>query len=317
MLWLFLIRVGWNPNIPLLNSFFLVHPLLLYTTIGYLIYTYLTYYKLFNKLGIYIFYISLFLGGVWSIQEFNWGGWWNWDLLEVFILFNICYLTYVIHMFGKFFNIFKHSFSLVKSLLFIFLYFVCNKWGLSISIHSFSKSLFFKNYFYYYFGLVLSLGFFFITRNLLIIINFVTIAYVYFYLTNLIFLKFLFVYLYFYYKSFWSKNNLISTMHTITTNCLLVIIFLNFFNNIFYIIVFTHQNVCSIFLNTVAVKWLLVKFSNIVVIKAYCSFFFFKLNSYILHNYLLIYITNNIFNYCYTYYYYIPLNFYLFFLIRK
>lgn len=64
------------PVIPgLQNSLFNVHPLLFFVSIVFCIKN--------NKFTHYSYYfIALFLGGFWAAQEFNWGGWWNWDTIE-------------------------------------------------------------------------------------------------------------------------------------------------------------------------------------------------------------------------------------------
>lgn len=49
-------------------------------------------------------YCTLFLGGWWAFQEFTWGGWWNWDGVEVPLLLLSLYVTLI-----KFHNIYSRS----------------------------------------------------------------------------------------------------------------------------------------------------------------------------------------------------------------
>ena len=51
------------------------------------------FYKLTN-LWISMMFISLFLGGWWALQEFTWGGWWNWDGVETPILLLVSFFTF-------------------------------------------------------------------------------------------------------------------------------------------------------------------------------------------------------------------------------
>lgn len=304
------------PNIPLLNSFFLIHPFLLYIMVGYLIYMHLSNLS-YNKFSIYLLYLSLVMGGVWSLQEFNWGGWWNWDLLELFILLNIVYVTFKTHKIVTYINFFKHSIIFFKIFLFLVLYFLFNKWGLSISIHSFSKSIFFKNYFYYYLTIALIFIQLYLYKNYLLILYLVIYLYIYLNITNLIFIKFIFLYAYIFYNPIRFKNNCLAVLHYLSKSFLFSVVVFNFFNNLFYIIVFKASYIGGFFIDMHFVKLLLVDFSNLLALKLYSSFFFFKPNSMLVTNYLVTTIANHVTSYIYSYYYYIPINFFIFFFIRK
>ena len=139
-----------NHNFSLSNSLFYVHPLLIY----YLIFKVCQLmnsiklpnnynYKLLNNL-IYISLLALMLGAVWSSQELNWGGYWNWDMVE---LENLFYFSAILG--------FCHNSSKIKIKQVVFLIslisltFLLNRIGFNTSIHSFVLNS--DVYFYFYF----------------------------------------------------------------------------------------------------------------------------------------------------------------------
>lgn len=44
----------------------------------------------------YVVSYVLYLGGLWAFQEFTWGGWWNWDIVEVPTLLNEILVIFVL-----------------------------------------------------------------------------------------------------------------------------------------------------------------------------------------------------------------------------
>lgn len=76
-------------------------------------------------------------GGYWSSQELNWGGWWNWDVLEMGSLFVWLVAAVGAHVTrgSSFRNLFA-GLTASTSLSFYLL----NKTGLGVSIHSFVAS---------------------------------------------------------------------------------------------------------------------------------------------------------------------------------
>ena len=84
-------------NLSLINKINNIHPVLLY-----IVFMKIFIKKYFRKvflykyyLGIFI-YMSLFLGGYWSNQEINWGGWWDWDPIELILFFfNVLLFVYI------------------------------------------------------------------------------------------------------------------------------------------------------------------------------------------------------------------------------
>lgn len=134
----------------LTNGLLIIHPLILYTfyslllslTVGY-------YYTLkFNPVKLTLFYpylritnvfyifgsIALFLGAWWSHQELNWGGFWSWDLVEVFLLITVTYSILIRHYYVYSIR------SLATNIFFIvnfFAYIVSVRYNLINSIHNF------------------------------------------------------------------------------------------------------------------------------------------------------------------------------------
>ena len=96
-------------NINLLNGLLLIHPIILY--IVYILYISVVFFKLsfkFKKiyknphlyntnisLLMFTSNVSLVLGCWWAEQELSWGGWWNWDFVELIALnFFLMFLVY-------------------------------------------------------------------------------------------------------------------------------------------------------------------------------------------------------------------------------
>lgn len=82
---------------------------------------------------------ALVLGGVWAAQELNWGGWWNWDVLET----SAALLGVLILMAAHTQANGALAPRMVKVTLTLFTgvaIFILNKVGLGFSIHSFAAS---------------------------------------------------------------------------------------------------------------------------------------------------------------------------------
>ena len=93
----------------LTNGLLIIHPLMLYTFYGLVLYVYVLsascnfgikqasgflspYVSIFTKAPIYLSgSVALGLGSWWSYQELNWGGFWSWDLVEIFLLVTVIY----------------------------------------------------------------------------------------------------------------------------------------------------------------------------------------------------------------------------------
>lgn len=62
----------------LTNSLFIVHPVMLYASVALTLYNAQRRRLERNFYGVgFLLFCSITLGGVWSMQELNWGGWWN------------------------------------------------------------------------------------------------------------------------------------------------------------------------------------------------------------------------------------------------
>jgi len=147
-------------SVKLLNGLIMIHPISLYIFYSILIifffkiyffriyfYKNIQYLYFFTDYKIYLFgIISLFLGSWWSAQELNWGGFWSWDLVEIFLLVSVVFSIILAHT--KYIN----SFFFYKLIFFFFNYilYICSvRFNLINSIHNFiSSSSFFYKYTY-------------------------------------------------------------------------------------------------------------------------------------------------------------------------
>jgi hypothetical protein len=83
----------------LANTLASVHPLAVLTCYGVLLSSHnLSSKKNLPVSAVKVLIVSLTLGGYWAFQEFTWGGWWNWDGVEVpALLAVIVYVIYLMH----------------------------------------------------------------------------------------------------------------------------------------------------------------------------------------------------------------------------
>lgn len=145
-------------NTELFNGVLLIHPLLTYISI--VLYTNLYW---FNKnvktpktlaiknnclLGFSVSSSALILGSLWAQQELNWGGWWNWDSVEIILLSLCILLLTIIHLKQKkkiynYINIFFFR----KYLYLLVFYFIVRSNFIN-SVHTFSVSSQIQKYFY-------------------------------------------------------------------------------------------------------------------------------------------------------------------------
>ena len=134
-------------NIGLINGLFKVHPPLFFM----LFLSHILIKPNHSKFSSLLLVITL--GGIWALQELSWGGWWNWDSLELTILVWVIGSVVLLHLNWKF------SSKLISSLNLYALYTINLKWSFNWSIHSFINFFFFKKkitlllplYFYYLF----------------------------------------------------------------------------------------------------------------------------------------------------------------------
>lgn len=125
---------------PLTNALFYIHPPMLYLTCT-LVVMGLNAWKQNGgySIAIIFLFITLLLGGIWAMQELSWGGWWNWDVLEVGILYCGSLALLTIHLSRKRCITDRTLQSLRIALVFI-TYIILNKMGVGVSIHSFVTS---------------------------------------------------------------------------------------------------------------------------------------------------------------------------------
>lgn len=128
----FLNSFGFSILPGLANPIGTIHPILLLLCLPIL----------FNRskvvwLCIIILWFSLVLGGWWASQEFNWGGWWNWDLIESPILAYTIILVYYNH--SKYLNssTTQHTYNTISLVLVVILILLNTRYLSTGSIHSF------------------------------------------------------------------------------------------------------------------------------------------------------------------------------------
>lgn len=146
-----------NNNIILINGVILIHPILIYYTYIIFLFLYIVNDKLLelnnivmyiylNKLKLFVISFSgLLLGAYWAQQEINWGGWWNWDYVEIIALvFNILSLYVMHNTFTKYFN--KIYLILKNILYYLICFFLFVRIDILNSIHSFNSINISNNY---------------------------------------------------------------------------------------------------------------------------------------------------------------------------
>jgi hypothetical protein len=142
--WLLLHNQQYLTPIALQNKIFLIHPILLIGVVlgcwGFITpqYNLKNSYKRLSFLFLFMSF-SLFLGGFWAQQEFNWGGWWSWDSVEMTSLWLWLWLLLYTHQF-KIYGFACHSRNQVLLVLVSVVVWSLNRSSLFSSIHSFSGS---------------------------------------------------------------------------------------------------------------------------------------------------------------------------------
>lgn len=184
-------------NLALLNGVLNIHPwliFLLYSVLLFLIlflknlkhsnpaYWNFTFLILKNKFWlISLSVISILLGSFWAFQELSWGGWWNWDIVELISL-NFFFISLLIAHSSNNTQLASKKTTLNLKLILVFLIsVVIVRFNLISSIHAFVnpdliKLSFFKLFFIFLFY---SLGVFFLLglRGVFVFPKFVTFGY--------------------------------------------------------------------------------------------------------------------------------------------
>lgn len=109
------------------NNLSWIHPTLLY-------YVYFGAHLLaVRQQALYLTY-AIFLGGWWAAQEVNWGGWWNWDFIEVPVLTLWGVFLYNLHnRLRK-----KKSLAVIRIIIAILAAVMFSRFFVSTSIHAFT-----------------------------------------------------------------------------------------------------------------------------------------------------------------------------------
>lgn len=215
----------------LTNTLFIIHPVMIYL---FSIACLLSVFKKKQKINqVYLLFFAIFLGGVWSAQELNWGGWWNWDVLECGIGYFWILTVFFSHYSFKKLNS-GSSLIGIKLAFILTVYNLLNKYGLGTSIHSFvgSKNLKFN---YGYISILYTLIFFIYIAilNYNYIVYLVVLLLMYTYFKTLSFIKIIIlhapVYVFYSYRRFIRKTY-IRESHKIVSTIYLILAFLNFYN---------------------------------------------------------------------------------------
>lgn len=165
-----------NYNILLNNSINKIHPILLYSSVFFLSYSiflsnlYFKYthtnctfikfmYQLLSSLTLLVF--TLFLGSWWAFQEGSWGGWWDWDISEVFGLFILINVLKLFHDKSLTINYSNYKFSLNIYFQTLMVFYLFMQLNFSLISHNFNLhvlSNFISNYSYVLFIIYLLLN---------------------------------------------------------------------------------------------------------------------------------------------------------------
>lgn len=142
-----------NYNTLLNNSVNKVHPFLLYSSLYFLtsllfLSNFYYNYKHFNfmflryvfNLPIYLFYLSftLLLGSWWAFQEGSWGGWWDWDISEVFGLFILVNLIKLTHDNSTTSHYLSYLFCISNYILILLFFYLFMQLNFSLISHNFN-----------------------------------------------------------------------------------------------------------------------------------------------------------------------------------
>lgn len=155
-----------NYNILLNNSINKFHPFLLYNAIYYLLLSFIVsnvYYNhthlnsnflnfsyTLSNSGFYLC-VTLLLGSWWAFQEGSWGGWWDWDVSEVFGLFILISILRLTHC--NFFSINdkNYLYRIGTHVYILFIFYLFMQLNFSLISHNFNlhpSSNFFTNVVY-------------------------------------------------------------------------------------------------------------------------------------------------------------------------
>jgi hypothetical protein len=144
---IFLISCFLNTNFTVIfglrNMLSGIHPFLLLS--GYSCALSISFIKLWGYLRAVIYNIlsiSLILGGWWALQEFTWGGWWNWDSVEFPILITLIWIYFKQYHYprNRYTYISVLQLHTIGGLMLIYIIFL-TRYGNLFSVHSFTGNM--------------------------------------------------------------------------------------------------------------------------------------------------------------------------------
>lgn len=161
-------------NFLLVNTLSVIHPLMLYIAVTFIILSVLisnlhvfrisasivhTRQILFSYtlICIQILIVTLFLGGWWAHQEGTWGGWWGWDISEVQGLFLLLFSLFFLHKQFKNNSLYFNNLTFVNIFFFHIFFFSIIQIDFSFASHNFGKVLTFANLKEVFFAQVIAL----------------------------------------------------------------------------------------------------------------------------------------------------------------
>jgi cytochrome c biogenesis factor len=151
------------------NSVNKIHPIILYSSLYYLLYNVFFTKQIYNynhlnfnfikftfTVSINFIYLSftLFLGGWWAYQEGSWGGWWDWDVSEVFGLFLWVILIKSFHKNLLIITLYRFYLTLLTYIMYLLLFYFFMQLNFSLISHNFnlnSSSNFISNIYYLFY----------------------------------------------------------------------------------------------------------------------------------------------------------------------
>lgn len=88
-----------------------------------------------------LYFTSIILGGWWALQEGSWGGWWDWDISEIFGFFITSSFIYILHNKFIYFNLRANLFLTNKYVFWLATYYLVMRLNFTFTSHDFNMSL--------------------------------------------------------------------------------------------------------------------------------------------------------------------------------
>lgn len=164
-------------NLSLINGLLIIHPIYIYMTYICLFIYFLktNFFKNLQSIRnyktkttkkslivIYLSFFSIYLGSYWAQQELNWGGWWNWDYVELIAFIFLILLLYITHFKGVYIYI-NQYFLKTRYFLYIILFYIVVRCDILNSVHSFNSLKIMDKYIQYLYAVI----FYFLINSLI------------------------------------------------------------------------------------------------------------------------------------------------------